>query len=151
MREMQTRLYDSVQATQVQKAVFDVLQDDGYVVKNAEPSLGLLTAVKEVSISSRRDGSTREGINFGAGFGFGPYGFWGEPNAQEQWPALEVVESSVNVTPFGKGVKVRVIFQKRILNNFGGPVSSTMIDDLNFYQSFFSKVDKSLYLLREKL
>lgn len=147
MREMQTRSYEFGDSNQVQKAVFDVLQDDGYVVKNAEVSLGLLTATKEQPVEGGRSSNP-----FGGGFALGHYGgMWGGQSAQEQWPALEVLEASVNVTPHGKLTKVRVTFQRRVLNNFGGPISSEMIEDLAFYQDFFSRVDKSLFLLRQKL
>ena len=50
IREFQTRTYDVDSELMVLKVVANVLQDEGYIITNAEADLGLLTAQKEASI-----------------------------------------------------------------------------------------------------
>ena len=47
VREFQTRTFDVADPKLVMKAMLNVLQDDGYVVKNAVVDLGLITASQE--------------------------------------------------------------------------------------------------------
>jgi len=51
-REFQTREYDTNDVKLIMKAVLNTLQDDGFVVKNAVIDLGLLTAEKEIQLST---------------------------------------------------------------------------------------------------
>jgi hypothetical protein len=53
IREIQTRSYDTPDTKMVMKAVLNVLQDEGYNIKNAETELGLLTASKEIDIEDK--------------------------------------------------------------------------------------------------
>ena len=50
-RERQTREFDGVTATELLKVALNVLQDQGYAVKNASVELGLLAAVREIDIT----------------------------------------------------------------------------------------------------
>jgi len=54
IREFQTRYYDTNDVKLVMKSVLNVLQDDGFIVKNAVPELGLLTANKEIDLSNSK-------------------------------------------------------------------------------------------------
>ena len=56
-----------------------------------------------------------------------------------------------NVSEFGQQTKVRVSFQRKVLDNRGDVVEVEPIDDPVFYQDFFSRMDKSLYLQKEHL
>jgi len=53
IREMQTRTMQATDNMMVQKAVVNLLQDDGFIIKNAEPDLGLFVAEKQESIPYR--------------------------------------------------------------------------------------------------
>ena len=53
IREFQTRAYETKDVKMVMKSLLNVLQDDGYIVKNANVELGLLTATKEVNVESK--------------------------------------------------------------------------------------------------
>ncbi len=64
---------------------------------------------------------------------------------------IEVRDFTGNVTEFGERTKVRVSFQKKVLDSRGHPVEVTAINDPVFYQDFFSRLDKSVYLQRERL
>lgn len=135
MREMQTRNYENKDMKLAMKAVINALQDEGFLVKNADKELGFISATKEFDVEN---GTERFFAILSDG-------------AMARYKKNTVIEASANVSDFGRETKVRVIFQTKILDNFGGAVSVHQIDDSGYYQEFFSKVDKSLYFERERL
>ena len=156
VRQFQTRTFDTADTTLVMKAMFNVLQDDGYVVKNAVMELGLITAAKEVDLARGRSGAGGGGIFGGLGGiiigGTGPGGVVvGTGSDDPTFPKTEVRDFTGNVSAFGKQTKVRVSFQRKVLDNRGDVVEVQPIEDLEFYQSFFSRMDKSLFLQQEAL
>lgn len=153
VREFQTREFDTNDTKLVMKAVLNVLQDEGFVVKNAVVDLGLITAVKELQISGQgTSGSNND--------------FWddmleqlfrskhGGRSTQQEDPRFnkfKTVEVSVNVTEYGSRSRVRANFLAKILDNKGDPAEVYTIDDPKFYQDFFSKVDKGVFLQKQGL
>ena len=61
------------------------------------------------------------------------------------------LESSVNVSEFGSQTKVRVNFQTKMMNNKGEVMDVRQIDDAKYYREFFGKVDKGIFIQKEKL
>ena len=108
IREFQTRTYENQkgQSIHVMKSVIDVLQDEGFIIKNADRELGFITASKEVDIE---DPWVSAFAHFGAGTGAPP-----------RYRKNAITECSVNITEFGKEVKVRAVFQRKVLDNLGG-------------------------------
>jgi hypothetical protein len=143
IREFQTYTFDTADTKLVMKGLFNVLQDDGYVVRNAVVELGLITATREVDLAPGRSGQTVLAV----GGGFGNRGPQEVPIAEK----IEVRDFTGNVTEFGERTRVRVSFQRKILNSRGNLVEVTPIEDPLFYQDFFSRMDKSVYLQRERL
>lgn len=132
MREMQTRSYQDRDTRMVMKALINALQDDGFMVRNADRDLGFISASKEVDV---RDSSEMIWAGIFQG-------------AQARWKSNSIVECSANVSEFGRETKVRAIFQIKVLDNFGAPVTVHQVEDPHFYQDFFARVDKSLFLER---
>ena len=135
IRQFQTRIFDEKDTKLVMKALIDALQDDGFIIKNAVPELGLLTASKEVDIENRAEA-------------FFTVLFQGQ---EATWPKNSIVEASINASEFGDKIRVRANFQVKILNNRGGIITIRRIEDPEYYRDFFTKVDKGLFLLKEKL
>jgi hypothetical protein len=135
IRAFQTRSYPNHDTKAVMKAVINTLMDDGFLVRNADKDLGFINANKEVNQGDRFDR------------------FWAVMAQGEnaRYRVNSVTEASVNVSEFGAETKVRVVFQIKVIDNFGVPMDTRTIDDLAVYQEFFSKVDKSLFIDREKL
>lgn len=155
IREFQTRTFDTADHKLVMKAMLNVLQDDGYVVKNAVVELGLITAAKEIDVAPGRSGSDG-GLLGGLGgtvvFGGGPGGvIFGGNQPPPTYKKTEVRDFTGNVSEFGAQTKVRVSFQRKLLDNRGDVVEVEPIDDATFYQDFFSRMDKSLFLQKEQL
>jgi len=150
IREYQTRTFDTSDSKLVLKAMLNVLQDDGYVVKNAVVELGLITASKEIDLAPGHSGDAG-GLGSTVIFG-GRGGFvLGGPQTAPAYRKTEVRDFTGNVSEFGNQTKVRVNFQRKVLDNRGNVMEVQPIDDPTFYQDFFSRMDKSLYLQKEQL
>jgi len=125
VREFQTRTYDSKDTAMVMKAVLNVLQDDGFIIKTSNVSLGEMTASKERSAN-----------------------YWALiflVRRVESW------ECSVNVTDFGEQTKVRVNVQTSMKDALGNVLYVHEVDDPIYYRDFFTKVDKGVFIQKEKL
>jgi hypothetical protein len=170
VRQFQTRNFDTTDTKLVLKTLLNVLQDEGYQVKHASVDLGVISATKETDLGgTATTGSTETSVgpliitalalaaiigiaatsrgnraDVGTG---GTYGSSGEPAVAK----TEVIECTGNVSEHGNQTRVRVSFQRKVLSNQGDTLEVNVIDDPNFYQDFFSKVDKGLFLQEEQL
>ena len=68
-----------------------------------------------------------------------------------RWKKGAKTEVSANVTEYGKTTKVRVNFIVKTYDNRGDPLEIKKIEDQKFYQEFFTKVDKGIFIQKEKL
>lgn len=134
IREFQTRTYETTDTKMLMKAMLNVLQDDSFIVKNAVLDLGLLSAEKSIDVESKFQaflGAMAEG--------------------DARWKKASVIECTANVSEYGKQSRIRVNFQAKIFDNKGAIVEIKQIEDELYYQDFFSKVDKGVFIQREKL
>ena len=132
-RQFQTRTYESTDKPLVMKALLNVLQDEGFIVYNANPLLGFIYGVKDFDTSDPNIDISKE---------------FGLSKARLNWNGVKVatVETTANVTEYGKSMRVRVNFKRKLLNVYG---NAQFIDDINdetYYQDFFSKVDKAIFI-----
>ena len=135
IREMQTRTFSGVKSTEVMKALLNVLQDDGFVVRNAVIELGLLSATKEIDVSDSGE-AILNSVLFGS---------------EARWNKNSIIESTANVTQTGRDAKVRVTFQIKTMTNRGEVADVRAVSDAKYYQDFFSKVDKGIFIQNEGL
>ena len=96
------------------------------------------------------------------GFATWTYANGGQIQDQDQTKALfegdnarykknSIIECSGNVSEFGSQTKVRVNFQTKMMNNKGEVMDVRQVDDAKYYQEFFRKVDKGIFIQKEKL
>lgn len=130
IRQFQTRNFDTKDVRLVMKSLLNVLQDDGYVVKNVALDLGFISANKEEDVE---DGSERFFARATRG-------------GQARWVKNELIEATLNVTEFGDTTRVRTNFQRKVFDNQGVVVTIQQITDEQFYQEFFTKVDKGIFI-----
>lgn len=130
MREFQTRTFETPDALGVLKAMVNVLQDDGYIIRDANTDLGLLSATKEVDVES-------------TGEAFVAALFAGN-NAR--WAKNSIFDVTANVSQYGETCRVRVTFQMKKMNNKGEVMDVEQISDEAHYQEFFAKVYKGIFL-----
>lgn len=153
VRQYQTRTFDTPDWRMVMKAMLNVLQDDGYVVTNAVVDLGLITAQRETDLAPGRSG---DGTNAGVIGGLGSIILGGSVGVGTQtnpprYSKTERRDFTGNVTEFGQQTKVRVSFQRKVLDNRGDVIEVEPIEDPEIYQDFFWRMDKSLFLQKERL
>ena len=133
IREMQTHDIDTDDVKMVMKAMVHVLQDEGFTIQNANVDLGLLTAAKDSDIENHNN---RVMLQMMMG-------------NDARWDKRETVEASANVSSFGKQTRVRVSFQRRVFDNIGNVSRVEQVLEAARYQSFFSKLSKSLFIEKE--
>lgn len=138
IRQFQTRSYDTQDFKLVMKAVMNALQDENFIIKQADLELGFITAQRELDIES-----------MGERFLSGLLAALGGGTAQ--YKKNSITEATANISEFGNQIRVRVNFQNKIIDNLGKVVKVEQIEDKKFYQEFFSKVDKSIFLAKEKV
>ena len=153
IRQFQTREYESTNTKMIMKAVLNVLQDEGFIVKNAVVDLGLITATKEYEADSGNNSFSSSIFlgGFGSRIGSNGFGFDSGMLNQPQGRRHTVIESSVNISEFGKTTRVRINFEKKLIDGREGVLEVSQIEDGLYYQDFFSKVDKGVFLQKEKL
>lgn len=137
-RQFQTRTYESTDKALVMKAMLNVLQDEGFIVYNANPLLGFIYGVKDFDTSDPNIDISKE---------------FGLSKSRLNWNGVKVatIETTANITEYGKKMRVRVNFKRKLLNVYG---NAQFIDDINdetYYQEFFSKVDKAIFLQKQNI
>jgi hypothetical protein len=132
VRSMQSREFQGQDARVVMKAVLNVLQDEGFVTRNAVTDLGLITATREIDARN----------SFTMAFGTLMMG------EDASWHSSDLIEATANVSELAGRVRVRISFQGKSIDNHGSILGISTIDDPVYYQSFFAKVDRGLFVER---
>lgn len=134
IREFQTRTFDTKDHKLVMKALLAVLQDDGFSIKNADAELGFVAAVKEIDL------------------GGGSPWLWGSTDKSDaRWRKLRVLDATAGVTSYGDKTRVRISLQEKVLDNLGAVMEASQVLDAGVYQDLFIKMDKGIFLQKEKL
>lgn len=136
IREFQTRSYDTADFKMVMKAVMNALQDQDFIIKQAELELGFITAQKELDVESAGEVFFSSLL---AALGGG----------KASYRKNSITEASANISEYGDQIRVRVNFQYKLIDNKGAVIKIEQVEDEKFYQEFFSKVDKSIFLGKE--
>ncbi len=135
IREIQTRDFDSNDTKLVMKSMMNVLQDEGFIIKNVVPDVGLLSAERNVDVENKTSAAILRLL--------------GDPNTR--WNKLDMIEASANVSEFGAKTRVRINFQKKTIDNFGCPNDVKTIYDGALYQEFFEKVSKGIFIQTQEI
>jgi hypothetical protein len=145
LRQAQTRAFDDVDARLVLKAALNALQDEGYVIREANAELGLVTAVMEWQ--SRKPNGTLRVLKWMAAFP--TYGAsLLVPTGSHEFSA---VEANVNVTQEATGTRVRISLVAKVTEKNGNVRSVKPVEDMLAYQSLLGRLDKAVYLQKEGL
>lgn len=131
VRNFQTRSFDASDHALVMKAMINVLQDLNFIIKTADSQLGVLTAEKWSNIEYTKKEIKRA------------------KKKEIALPQAAVLECTANISVGGSQTRVRAIFQQRVVGPAGTVMDVTRVNDPAFYQEFFAKVDKGIYLQQE--
>ena len=145
LRQAQTRTFDTADARLVLKAALNVLQDQGFVIQQAEFELGVVTAVTEW-----RSGQRNQGLRilewmaalptYGASLLI--------PTGRDEFSAVEAV---VNVNPEAERTRVRISMVAKVRDDKGAIRRVQPVEDPLASQKILAGLDKAVYLQKEGL
>ncbi|MEO0224083.1 MAG: hypothetical protein ABIL76_03190 [candidate division WOR-3 bacterium] len=169
IREFQTKYFEVKDKIIITKAIINALLDEGFIINNANNELGIITAEKGYEISKNYESEKSNNI-----LGLIIVGTViiltlglillisknkesdGNSNNKTNYNSNEttyeknkIIQATISISEFSNGFKVRAVFQSKTLNNKGEIVKIEQIEDINFYQKFFEKLDKSIFLQKE--
>lgn len=133
LRKMQTRTYVGATAKSVAKELLAIMQDEGFMVKNVNAELGLITAERDTNIEKF---SSK----------FWAYVFSGK---QATWKKHSLIEITSNITEEKGNTKVRINLLLRVFDNFGRIVDVEQVLEEEAYVDFFNKVQRGLVTNRQ--
>jgi len=123
--EFQVRTYPVVDIKKAMAAITNVLQEEGYIIKEANTELGFLSAIKEMDVERKNEAF------FGSMF----------DNQDMSWDKNAIIECTAEVTELSKEMRIQANFTKKIVNNRNEVSSIAKIGDEKFFKEFFSKLD----------
>ena len=135
-RRLQTRYFDTSEEIRLLTAVAAVLQDLGFTLDDSEAGFGLVVASKQ------RDAS-EVGQIVVAIFVAALTGTW-MPTDDEQLMRASVVTRPIGDT--GERTAVRVTFQRIVWNTDGNVTHTESLANPAFYQEFFARLSKAVFL-----
>lgn len=132
IREIQTRQYEQANYLEALKAVVASLQDQEFIITNANENLGLVTAYKDL-----------EEADLWTAFWLGSKG--------GTYQTIRRIEANATIRQEGKIIKIRVNLIAKGMTNAGGVLWTRPIYDAEAYQRIFSKIDKAIFIEKEKI
>lgn len=145
LRQAQSRTFETADARLVLKAAVNVLQDEGYVIREANAELGLVTGVMEWQ--SRRRNQALHVLKLVAALP--TYGAsLLLPSGKDEFSS---VEANVNVTPDASRTRVRISLVSKVTDKNGTVRSGRPVDDPLAYQALLARLDKAVFLQKEGL
>ncbi len=170
IRQFQTRYFEVNDKAIITKAVTNTLLDEGFIINNVNNELGIISAEKGYDISKENEGEKSKNILgliiVGAVIVLTlglillvsknkepdnktPNNSSYDKTSETTYEKTKVIQATINISEFSNGFKVRAVFQSKTLNNRGEVIKIEQIEDANFYQKFFEKLDKSIFLQKE--
>ena len=137
-RQFQTKTYSANDKNIIMKALLNVLQDEGYIVYNVNSLLGFIYGTKDFDTSDSKVDISKE---------------FGLSKSRLNLNGIKVatIDAVANITQYDKIVRVRVNFKRKLLNIYGNAQFIDDVNDAEFYKDFYAKVDKAVFLLKQKL
>ncbi len=135
-RQLQTRYFDTPEEIRLLTAVTAVLQDLGFTHDDSETGFGIVVASKQRD--AREVGQIVVAIFVAA-----LTGTW-MPTDDEQLMRASVVTRPIGDT--GERTAVRVTFQRIVWNTEGQVTHAESLTKPAFYQEFFARLSKAVFL-----
>lgn len=162
IREIQTHVYDTSSSAEVFKAAINTLQDNGFIILNIEDEIGYIRARKDYKYK-HTDKKRMAGYSLllayyitmtALTYGATAYGIMDPINRMKNELSKKtfIVDTNVNIEPYGKKTRVRFTMIEKILENADGytfikssPKNVIRIYEPSIYQAFFSELDKNIF------
>lgn len=140
-RQLQTRRFDTSDEAMLLSSCAALLQDLGFTIDSSETGLGVIVASKDRS--AEEIGQIAGSIFLAIAFG-----------VSVPWDEKQKIRASVVTRPIGEegtSITVRVTFQRLVWNNAGQISKEERINEPDFYQQFFAKLSKSVFLEAQQI
>ena len=125
---MQTRTYVGHDGRSVSNEVIQILQDEGYMVKNVSTDIGLITA--ELDTNIEKFGSKFWAVIFSG--------------RNARWKKHSVIEMTANITEAESQSKIRVNYLVRVFDNLGRVIDVHQVLEDEIYIDFFNRIQRGL-------
>ncbi|HVO09218.1 MAG TPA: hypothetical protein VMX54_00580 [Vicinamibacteria bacterium] len=142
-RQAQTRTLEGVGSEVVLKAALNALQDEGFVIRQVNSELGLVSAVKEWR-SRKQPGLSRTVKWLAALPTYGASLL--VPTEKTEFTS---VEANVNVMAEAEQTRVRISLVSKVTDGQGRICSVTPVEDPLVYQGLLARLDQAVYLQNE--
>ena len=140
-RQLQTRIYEDVSEADILSASVGIIQDLGASITETETDLGLI--VGEKMRDATDDGQVAGAILVAVFLG-GP-AIWDE----KQKIKFSLVTAPASTKPGNRRWVVRLTIQRIVWNNQNHVSRIEAVTDVEIFQGFFEKLDKSLFLEKQ--
>ena len=138
LRQLQTRRFDTSDEKMLLAAGAAILQDLGFTLDASETRLGVLVASKD-----------RSAVEAGQVIGSLLMAVLSQGAAVVPWDEKQKIRASLVTRPAGTekpSVLVRVTFQRIVWNTRNQVTKMEPLDEPRFYQEFFEKLSKAVFL-----
>ena len=141
LRQMQTRKYEISDQSKVIESAVGLLQDDGFNIEEINSDLGVILGSKnrEAVEAGQVAGAIIVAVIFGVSI----------PIDKEQKMSASIVVSKAPSDP--NSTIVRVTFSRLVWNTANELSKAQRLEEPEIYQTFFSKVSKSLFLTEQQI
>lgn len=141
LRQLQTRRFDTKDEKALLAAAAALLQDLGFTIDASSTNLGVIVVSKDRSAVEA--GQVAVSVFLGLLTALG-----GTP-VMLPWDQKQKLRASLTTRPFGpnnESTLVRITFQRIVWNNEGKVSKTEALNDPKFYQEFFEKFSKAVFL-----
>lgn len=138
LRQLQTRRFDTKDEKALLAAGVGVLQDLGFTLEASEPQLGVIVASKDRTAVEA--GQVALAILLTV-LSRGQQGM--------TWDEKQKIRASLVTAPGGAdraSIRVRITFQRIVWNTQGKVSKTEPLDEPQFYQEFFERLSKAVFL-----
>lgn len=135
LRQLQTRRFDSKDEHALLAAGAGVLQDLGFTLEASETQLGVIVASKDRTAVE----AGQIAFSFMAAFA----------GVAVPWDHKQKIRASLVTAPTGAAnasTAVRITFQRTVWNTQGQVTKTEPLDEPRFYQEFFERLSKAVFL-----
>jgi len=141
LRQMQTRKYAISDQSKVIQSAVGLLQDDGFNIEEINSDLGVILGAKnrEAVEAGQVAGAVIIAVIFGVSV----------PIDKEQKMSASIVVSEAPSDP--NSTIMRVTFSRLVWNTANELSKAQRLENPEIYQTFFSKVSKSLFLTEQQI
>jgi len=146
-RQQQMRKYQTLDEKKIVQSSASALQDLGFTIDKSESDLGVIVCSKNRTAVSVGQATLAITADVASAL------FGGYSNLYGQTDKEQKIEASVVINPSlaEKAIVVRIKFQRVIWNQTGQVSRFETIKDPQYYQDFFDRLSKAVFLEEQKI